>query len=129
MYTYRAKAEVCNACPVKSKCTRAKGGRSVSRSFFYAYLDLVKTYHQTPAFKKAMRKRKLWTEQLFGEAKQWHNLRRFRLRHLWKVNTEGLMVAAGQNLKRLLTHKGWGKRQGPAGWNTAFALPPSFLCC
>jgi len=63
-----------------------------------------------------MRKRQLWPEPLFGEAKQWHNLRQFRLRGLQKVNAEGLMTAAGQNLKRLLVHKGWGKRQGPAGW-------------
>jgi transposase len=126
LYFYRANAEVCNACPVKHECTRAKGGRSVSRSVFYEYIDQVKTYYGTPAFKKAMRKRKLWPEPLFGEAKQWHNLRRFRLRGLWKVNTEGLLVATGQNLKRLLAHKGWGKRRGPAGWNTALAFSPLF---
>ena len=73
-----------------------------------------------------MRKRRLWPEGLFGEAKNWHRLRRFRLRGLAKVNTEGLMVATGQNLKRLLTYKGWGKRQGPAGWGAALALEPSF---
>jgi hypothetical protein len=51
-----------------------------------------------------MRKRALWTEPLFGEAKQFHQLRRFRLRRLLKVNIEGVMVAAGQNLKRLIKH-------------------------
>ena len=49
-----------------------------------------------------MRKRALWTEPLFGEAKQFHQLIRFRLRGLAKVNIEGVMVAAGQNLKRLI---------------------------
>jgi hypothetical protein len=42
---------------------------------------------------------------LFGEAKDFHRLRRFRLRGLLKVNIEGVMVAAGQNLKRLIKHK------------------------
>jgi hypothetical protein len=51
-----------------------------------------------------MRKRGVWVEPLFGEAKQFHRLRRFRLRRLQKVNIEGLMVAAGQNLKRLLKY-------------------------
>ncbi len=51
-----------------------------------------------------MRKRGVWVEPLFGEAKQFHRLRRFRLRRLQKVNIEGLMVATGQNLKRLLKH-------------------------
>ncbi|MFQ5880018.1 MAG: transposase [Dehalococcoidia bacterium] len=48
---------------------------------------------------------------LFAEAKVLHGLRRFRLRGLHKVNVEGLMVAAGQNLKRLLNH--WGARKWP----------------
>jgi hypothetical protein len=41
-------------------------------------------------------------ELLFGEAKEWHGSRRFRLRGLEKVNTEALMIASGQNLKRPL---------------------------
>jgi hypothetical protein len=49
-----------------------------------------------------MRKRKLWTEPLFAEGKLWHGLRRFRLRRLWRVNIEALMIAAAQNVKRLL---------------------------
>jgi hypothetical protein len=51
-----------------------------------------------------MRKRSVWVEPLFGEAKEFHRLRRFRLRRLRKVNIEGVMVAAGQNLKRLIKH-------------------------
>ncbi|MDQ3999546.1 MAG: transposase [Actinomycetota bacterium] len=42
-------------------------------------------------------------EPLFGEAKDWHGLRRFRLRRLEKVNMEALLVASGQNVKRLMT--------------------------
>ena len=53
-----------------------------------------------------MRKRSVWVEPLFGEAKQWHGLRQFRLRGLEKVNIQALWVAAGQNLKRWLTKTG-----------------------
>src|ERR1041385_2717576 len=56
------------------------------------------------AYLKAMRKRSVWVEPLFGEAKEFHCLRRFRLRGLRKVNREAVMVAAGQNLKRLIKH-------------------------
>jgi transposase len=35
MYSYRADPKICNVCPMKPKCTNAKGGRSVHRSFFY----------------------------------------------------------------------------------------------
>jgi transposase len=101
---YKSKAEVCNACPVKSNCTGSKSGRYIFRSFFQEYLDKVEAYRQTEAYLKAMRKRSVWVEPLFGEAKEFHRLRRFRLRRLLKVNIEGVMVAAGQNLKRLVKH-------------------------
>src|SRR5215207_8486419 len=99
---YCAKASVCNACPVKSKCTGSKSGRHIFRSFFQEVLDKAETYRQTEAYLKAMRKRSMWVEPLFGEAKEFHRLRRFRLRRLLKVNIEGVMIAAGQNLKRLI---------------------------
>jgi hypothetical protein len=50
-------------------------------------------------------------EPLFGEAKDWHGLRRFRLRRLEKVNAEALLIAAGQNVKRLLTFGERGPRR------------------
>jgi hypothetical protein len=81
----------------------------------------VRAHHQTEAYEKAMRKRKLWTEPLFAEAKLWHGMRRFRLRRLWRVNIEALMVAAAQNLKRLLMWRG--RRYRPAcGMATAALL-------
>ena len=101
---YKPKAEICNACPVKRKCTGSKSGRHIFRSFFHEYLDKVETYRQTEAYLKALRKRSVWVEPLFGEAKEFHRLRRIRLRRLHKVNIEGVMVAAGQNLKRLIKH-------------------------
>jgi len=44
--------------------------------------------------------------QLHRGGEQWHGLRRFRLRRLPKVNTEALLTAAGQHLKRLLQRRG-----------------------
>src|SRR5215211_3202583 len=101
---YKPKAKLCNACPAKSKCTGSKSGRHIFRSFFQEYLDKAESYRQTEAYLKAIRKRSMWVEPLFGEAKEFHGLRRFRLRRLRKVNIEGVMVAAGQNLKRLIRH-------------------------
>ena len=71
-----------------------------------------------------MRKRQVWVEPLFAEAKQWHGLRRFRLRGLENVNTEGLLVAAGQNLKRFLAATGWGRRRAPCGGLVALPREP-----
>ncbi len=112
---YRAEAAICNACLMKAACTPSNEGRAVHRSFHAAYMERVRDYHETEAYKKAMRKRKVWIEPLFGEAKQWHGMRQFRLRGLAKVNMEGLFIAAGQNLKRLLRATGWGRRPWPDG--------------
>ena len=79
---YRADAAICNACPLKAACTESSQGRQVQRSLYVEYLDRVRAYHQTAAYEKAMAKRKVWVEPLFGEAKDWHGLRRFRLRRL-----------------------------------------------
>ena len=121
---YRADAATCNACPLKAQCTSSQQGRQLHRSFHASYLERVKGYHQSPAYQKAMSKRKVWVEPLFAEAKDWHGLRRFRLRLLWRVNCEALRIAAGQNLKRLLKKRGWGRRPFPteAMWASFWGL-------
>jgi transposase len=118
---YRADAATCNQCPLKSFCTTSSKGRLVHRNLREPYSERVRAYHQTAAYQKAMGKRKVWIEPLFAEAKQWHGMQRFRLRRLWRVNCEALLVASGQNLKRLLQKRGWGRRPFPT---QAVALMP-----
>jgi hypothetical protein len=60
------------------------------------------------------------SEPLFAEAKDWHGMRRFHLRGLEKVNIEALLIASGQNVKRLLT---FGNRR-PKKLAQATALRP-----
>jgi transposase len=118
-WLYRANASVCNACACKAACTSSNQGRLVGRSFHAEFLERVRSYADTAAYQKAMRKRSVWIEPLFAEAKDWHGLRRFRLRGLVNVNIEALLVASGQNLKRWLATTDWGRRWGPAGALTA----------
>ncbi len=73
-FMYRTSPKICNACPVKPECTTSRYGRVVRRSIFQDYLDRVHAYHTTPAYHKAMRKRSVWIEPMFAEAKQWHQL-------------------------------------------------------
>jgi hypothetical protein len=110
---YRAPASICNDCPVKGQCTTSHQGRRVYRYVGEEYLERVRTYQHTLAYQKALRKRQVWVEPLFAEAKDWHGMRRFRLRRLWRVNCEALRIAADQNLKRLLKKRGWGHRPFP----------------
>ena len=118
----RARAASCNDCPVKHECTRSKQGRLISRSFHAEELDRVRGDKGTVADEKALRKRSVWVEPLFAEAKQWHGLGRFGLRGLANVNIEALIVATGQNLKRWLQATGWGRRGLPGA---AAAVSPT----
>jgi len=66
---YRARARECNHCPLKAQCTTSKQGCSLYRSVDEAVLDRVRGYQETEAYKKAYRKRTVWVEPLFAEAR------------------------------------------------------------
>jgi Transposase DDE domain len=119
---YRAKPSVCNACELKSRCTTSERGRVLYRPFYEDFYDRVRGYRGTFAYEKALRKRKVWVEPLFAEAKDWHGMRRFRLRRLEKVSIEALLIASGQNVKRLLAFGGQRPKK-PA--QTAALRPPA----
>src|SRR6185436_11640059 len=112
---YAAPTATCAACTLRSQCTTSNRGRRVGRHRDEAYRDRVRAYHATAPYAMAMRKRQVWVEPLFAEAKEWHGLRRFRLRGLMNVNIQGLLIATGQNLKRFLAASGWGRRNAPCG--------------
>jgi len=59
---------------------------------------------------------------LSNQADFFNGMRRFRLRRLWRVNSEALRIAAGLNLKRLLKKRGWRHRPEPAAALSAFFL-------
>ena len=112
---YQATAADCKARALRARCMTSPRGRRISRDLDEIYLDRVRSHHETEAYATAMRKRKVWVEPLFAEAKEWHGLRRFRLRELEKVNIQAQVIAARQNLKRLLSKHGWGRRPWPCG--------------
>ena len=124
--TYRAKASSCRACELRERCTSNKAGRNLRRGSLEEYVDWVRAYRGSEPYEKALRKRAVWVEPLFGEAKEWHGMVRFRLRMLEKVNIESLMVAAGQNTKRLVSLHGRGPKS--IAQAAALRLPEPPLC-
>jgi hypothetical protein len=125
---YQADSATCNACPLKSQCTPSDHGRQIHRSFHASYLERVRGYQQTLAYQNALNKRKVWIEPLFAEAKDWHGMRRFRLRRLWRVNCEALIIAAGHNLQQLLKKHGWGRRPFPTD-ALCVSFGPFYVLC
>ena len=106
-------------------------GRTIFRHFDESYLAQVRSYRESGPYRKALRKRKVWVEPLFAEAKDRHGMRRFRLRRLEKVNIEPLTVAAGQNLKRLLAFgsRGPGSAAQAAALRPPMTTPPKMARC
>jgi transposase len=124
---YQAPAADCNAGSLRGRCTESAHGRQLKRSFDEAYLERVRSYHTTEADKKAMRKRKVWVEPLFAEAKDWHGVPRLRLRGRMNANIPGLLIAAGQNLKRFLATTSWGRRHAPGESRVTLPREPQGL--
>jgi transposase len=119
---YKAEPGRSDSCPLRPECTDNKSGRQVLRHRDERYVDRVKSYRGTFAYEKALRKRRVWVEPLFGEAKDWHGMRRFRLRRLEKVNIEALLISSGQNIKRLVA----ARERGPRKLAQAAALRPPY---
>ena len=75
---------------MRTQCTDNKTGRQVLRHVEEKYVDRVKSYRGTFTYKKKLlRKRRVWVEPLFGEAKDWHGLRRFRLKEVGEGKHRG----------------------------------------
>ena len=125
---YRADAAVCHVCPRKKDCTPSNHGRQVHRSFHAEYLDRVRGYHETEEYQKAMRKRKVWIEPLFGEAKQWHGMRQFRLGFA-EGEHGGAVDRGGTEPEAIAERTGLGTTP-LAGWNSwSHVSEGAYLLC
>jgi len=97
---YRAREKDCRACPVRSECTRDKA-RSVSFHIDGEYIERAKREMKTKGYRLSQRCRKK-IEELFGEAKEQHGMRRMKFRGRAVVKEQVLLTAAVQNIKRLV---------------------------
>ena len=120
---YRADAADLQRLPgqgASAPTQRPRPHRSSAR-FYADYLEKVRGYHATEAYKKAMRKRQVWVEPLFAEAKEWHGLRRLRLRGLVQRQHPGAADRGRAEPEALAGRDGWGRRHAPCG--SLVALP------
>lgn len=92
----------CSACPLKLKCTKAKGNRRIQHSpELYRYRQQAKanlTSEQGVALRK---KRSTEPETVFGDIKFNRGFRRFSLRGLKKVETEWGIISLAHNMRKL----------------------------
>jgi hypothetical protein len=105
--------------------TYAEAGRpSIDPVVFFKsqlvmFFEGIRSERQLIAAVRAIRKRQVWVEPRFAEAKEWQGLRRLRLRlrlrELMNANIQGLLIATGQNPKRWPAATGWSRRLARCG--------------
>lgn len=101
---YSASPEVCGACALRSQCVRSKSPQAVRQvtRFDNGYVERAVAACRHPRGRRLLQRRQTCIEGLFGQAKNWHGLRRARWRGLVKMRMQILLTAAVLNVKKLL---------------------------
>ena len=94
--------EDCSDCPLKSECTKARGNREIEVNHtLNEYKRQVRELLTSERGLYHRSKRPVEPEAVFGQIKDAHHFRRFRLRSLPKVIIEFGLIAMAHNLQKL----------------------------
>lgn len=100
--TYRCRGTICNSCRLKSKCTSSKQGRSIRWYLNQQQFEKAREESNSPQARQDRLRRKWLAEGSFADAANNHGLKRSRWRRLWRQRIQDLIIAAVQNLRKLL---------------------------
>jgi transposase len=95
---YRTSA--CKQCPLKEKCTRNKGNRTITREEDEGLMEAMAARVQAQPRKMTLRKQLV--EHPFGTIKRWFGYTYFLVKGLEKVRGEWTLMTLAYNLKRVL---------------------------
>jgi len=100
---YAAPRKVCNACPLRSQCTRNKAGRTIKRHVRQEVLDRMRAASRSASAWRDIRTRQHLMERSFARATRF-GFDRARWRRLWRVKIQEYLIAAVQNIEVLLRY-------------------------
>lgn len=96
----------CNECPLKSKCTKAKGNRQITYcEETEGYKQQVRENVHSEAGKELMKRRSIYAEGAFGIIKEDFKYDRLRRRGESGVKLEIILVATGFNIRKYHSFK------------------------
>lgn len=99
---YRSDPQVCRTCPLLASCTsNARAERTLTRHVWQESRERTDAHRLTPWGKTVYKRRKETVERSFADAKQLHGHRYARFRSLVRVQTQCLLAAAAQNIKKI----------------------------
>lgn len=102
---YRIERLTCEQCPNFTECvTGAKLGRQIQRGKYHEYYEWADNCLSKYQRKRLMARRKAKAEGSFADAANNHGIKRARWRGQEKVEIQNLMIAATQNLRKLIRY-------------------------
>jgi len=102
-YRYRAKRAVCIQCQFFEKCVLSQSsGRQVLRNIDAEYVAWADGSVSAARRKRLMGRRRTKAEGAFADAANNHGFKHARWRGLLKMTIQNLMIAAVQNLRKLM---------------------------
>lgn len=101
---YNSDPTVCRLCPHLSECTRNKKYlKIVERHVWEEHHEKIKSNRESERGEYIKKRRSETIERSFADAKQLHGYRYARFRGLEKVESQALMTAITQNIKKIVS--------------------------
>jgi len=106
---YQASGATCTACPLRTQCTTSPQGRRVGRLLYQDEVDWADGCFSPAERRHLMVRRQVCAEGSFADATNNHGFKQARWRGLMKMRIQNLLIAAAQNLRKLLKAYGRGR--------------------
>ena len=104
---YKADRKVCQQCQHFQKCVTGKSsGRQIQRNVNAQFIEWADNCLSRYERKRLMTRRKHKAEGSFADAANNHGFKKSRFRGIEKVKIQNLMIAAAQNLRKLMRYVG-----------------------
>lgn len=117
---YRS-AQVCKDCPVRSRCTTDRHGRSIDLGPGHAHLAALRARWKKPGTAEYYALRAALVEPVFAQVKQQMGFRRWTVRGLEKARVQWALLCTTWNLQ--VIYRRW--RDGPTGPRAPAPRPPA----
>jgi transposase len=102
--TYRCSLSICSQCQLRDKCTTGEAARTLERNSDARYIQWADRCLSRYERRRLMNRRRYKAEGSFADAANNHGFKQARWRGLVKMAIQNLLIAAVQNVRKLLRH-------------------------
>ena len=103
-WEYATQKGVCAACALRAQCTRSRTGRTLKRHRDQKLLDRARAQAHSAQGRADRRRRQHLMEGSFAQAANAHHFKRARWRRLWRQRIQDWLIAAVQNIGKLIRY-------------------------